>query len=69
MKGEPANGWDKVNRTLWDKTKIDRNVYVGSPMAIQVVVPRLQERRLVDAMGIINRAVHGEGRVTNGAKL
>jgi amidase len=42
-----------------DRSAIDRNVYLGSPLSIQVVAPRLQERRLYDAMQVIDDAVHG----------
>lgn len=51
----PLNGWDKVNRELW--TKVDRNVYVGSMLSVQVVTPRLQERRLVEIMGKVSEAL------------
>ncbi|KAF2162169.1 hypothetical protein M409DRAFT_69376 [Zasmidium cellare ATCC 36951] len=52
---KPLNGWDKINRELW--TKVDKNVYLGSPLSVQVVTPRLTERRLVEAMGVIDAAL------------
>lgn len=52
---EPLNGWDKINRELW--TKVDRNVYLDSPLSVQVVTPRLTERQLVQAMAVIDEAV------------
>lgn len=36
----------------------DRNEYLGSPLSIQVVAPRLQERQLYEAMRAIDDAVH-----------
>lgn len=51
----PLNGWDKINREHW--TKVDRNVYLGSPLSIQVVTPRLTERRLLDAMTMLQVAL------------
>ncbi|EME48089.1 hypothetical protein DOTSEDRAFT_69881 [Dothistroma septosporum NZE10] len=74
---EPLNGWDKINRELW--TKVDRAVYLDSPLSVQVVTPRLTERKLVQAMAVIDEAVrplregHGKGlakgRVEAGSKL
>lgn len=51
----PLNGWDKTNRQHW--TKVDRNVYLNSPLSVQVVTPRLTERKLVEAMKILDRAL------------
>lgn len=42
-----------------DTSSIDRNLYLSSPLSIQVVAPRLQERRLYDAMQVVDDAVHG----------
>lgn len=36
---KPLNGWDKINQELW--TKIDRQVYLGGSLSLQVVAPRL----------------------------
>lgn len=55
LDAKPLNGWDKVNQELWTKT--DRNVYVGSPLSLQIVAPRLQERVLVEAMAVIEIAL------------
>ena len=52
---QPLNGWDKINREMW--TNIDRNVYLGSALTIQVVAPRLMERRLVESMAILDEAL------------
>jgi len=53
---EPISSWDKANRALWEK--IDRNVYLGTPLCVQVVAPRLQEKRLYRAMEAIDRVMH-----------
>lgn len=53
--GEPLNGWDKVNRELWGEK--ERKLYAGSVLSVQVVAPRLQERRLVEAMAVIDEAL------------
>lgn len=63
---KPLNGWDKINRELW--TKVDRRVYMGSTLSIQVLTPRLEERRLVEGMGVLERALAhlaGADRRTN----
>lgn len=52
---QPLNGWDKINRQLW--TDVDRRVYLGSPLSIQVVAPRLMERKLVESMAILDEAL------------
>ncbi|KAI9660569.1 MAG: hypothetical protein M1821_009921 [Bathelium mastoideum] len=48
--------WDRENRKLWDDG-MDRSVYVGSPLSVQVVVPRLQEGRLVRVMQVLENAL------------
>lgn len=60
MQGEvpntkPLNGWDKINREMW--TGFDRKVYLGSALTIQVVAPRLMERKLVDSMSVLDEAL------------
>ncbi|KAK4697652.1 amidase, partial [Lecanoromycetidae sp. Uapishka_2] len=49
--------WDKANRELWNKETIDRNSYLNSPLSVQVVGQRLQERRLWNAMQVIEAAI------------
>ncbi|KAF2719712.1 amidase [Polychaeton citri CBS 116435] len=51
----PLNGWDRVNRELW--TRADRDVYVGSSLGVQVVAPRLQERKLLECMALLEVAL------------
>ncbi|KUJ17404.1 amidase [Mollisia scopiformis] len=64
--GQPQGGttissWDERNRQLWDEKTVNRRVYVGTPLSVQVVTPRLQDKRLIEAMRIVNAAVHREG--------
>jgi amidase len=42
-------------------------VYVGTPLCVQVVAPKLQEETLVQAMSLIDDALRGRGHVS--AKL
>ncbi|KAK0943873.1 hypothetical protein LTR29_004638 [Friedmanniomyces endolithicus] len=53
--GEPLNGWDKINQGLWND--IDRKVYVGSVMSVQIVAPKLMDRRLVESMAVLEKAL------------
>jgi amidase len=43
-----------------DEKTIDRNVYLNSTLSVQVVAPKLQERRLVQAMKLIDEVVRGK---------
>jgi Asp-tRNA(Asn)/Glu-tRNA(Gln) amidotransferase A subunit family amidase len=52
---KPLGSWDARNRELW--TKLDRRVYLGSMLSVQVVGPALQERRLLGAMAIVDDAL------------
>ncbi|CAO2652666.1 Nn.00g009490.m01.CDS01 [Neocucurbitaria sp. VM-36] len=66
MQGEmpttkPLGSWDKANRELW--TDFDRSVYIGTPLCVQVVAPKLQEEKLVEAMSTIDRALKAQGQV------
>ncbi|KAL6703948.1 hypothetical protein ACN47E_008886 [Coniothyrium glycines] len=67
MRGEmpdtpPLGSWDKANRELW--TDFDRSVYVGTPLCVQVVAPKLEEERLVRAMSAIDGAIKAQDRVS-----
>ena len=65
---KPLNGWDKYNRELW--TNVDRKVYLGSVMSLQVVAPRLMERKLVESMTILDDALkEGNGGSSRLSKL
>ncbi|KAH8728130.1 amidase signature domain-containing protein [Phaeosphaeriaceae sp. PMI808] len=64
MKGEmldtkPLGSWDKANRDLW--TTFDRQVYVGTPLCVQVITQKLEEEKLVQAMSLIDDAINGNG--------
>ncbi|RAR07756.1 general amidase protein [Stemphylium lycopersici] len=72
---EPLGSWDKANRALcfrsrvdsYSGTNFDRSVYLGTPLCVQVVAPKLQEERLVRAMTAIDEALKAESRMS--AKL
>ncbi|KAF1809461.1 general amidase-like protein [Eremomyces bilateralis CBS 781.70] len=61
-KTKALSSWDERNRELW--TNVDRSVYLGTPLCIQVVAPRLQERRLTEAMKVIDDALKASGSDT-----
>jgi Asp-tRNA(Asn)/Glu-tRNA(Gln) amidotransferase A subunit family amidase len=48
---------DDACRELWDEKTVDRNVYVGTPLSMQVVVPRLEDERLGRIMTLIDGVV------------
>jgi hypothetical protein len=48
---------DGRTRKLWDRKSVNRRVYLDSALSVQVVAPRLQERRLWQSMDIIDRVV------------
>ncbi|KAG9235215.1 general amidase-like protein [Amylocarpus encephaloides] len=56
------NKFDQGNRELWDGKGIDRKVYLESTLCVQVVVARLQERKLVGAMGVVEQALKKGGK-------
>lgn len=56
--GEAISSWDERNRQLWDEQTVNRKVYLGTPLSVQVVTPRLQDKRLIEAMRIVDDAVH-----------
>lgn len=51
---KPLNGWDKINQEMWDG---DRKVFIGGPMSVQVLAPRLVERKLIDSMAVLEGAL------------
>jgi Asp-tRNA(Asn)/Glu-tRNA(Gln) amidotransferase A subunit family amidase len=57
MGGRAIGSWDEKNRELWDERTVDRRVYLGTPLSVQVVTPRLQDRRLSIVMRIIDDAI------------
>ncbi|KAI7055522.1 amidase [Hortaea werneckii] len=60
LMAEALNGWDKINRGLW--TEGDRRVWLGGMLSVQVVAPKLMERRLVEGMGVLEGVLGGLGR-------
>jgi amidase len=59
LNSDDLGSWDKRNKELW--TDVDKGIYLDSPLCIQVVAPRLQERRLVEAMVVIDEALTTQG--------
>jgi Asp-tRNA(Asn)/Glu-tRNA(Gln) amidotransferase A subunit family amidase len=57
MGGNVIGSWDQKNRELWNEKTVDRKVYLGTPLSVQVITPRLQDQRLATAMRIIDEAV------------
>jgi hypothetical protein len=44
-----------------DETKIDRKVYLDTKLSIQVIAPKMQERRLCQAMELIDSILQAGG--------
>ncbi|KAK4556734.1 hypothetical protein LTR86_006305 [Recurvomyces mirabilis] len=59
---KPLNGWDKINRELWES---DREHFVGGALSVQVLAQRLMERKLVEGMAVLEKALkplkHSDG--------
>jgi len=45
------------------KNTVDRNAYLNTTLPVQVVAPKLQERRLYQAMQIVDRALKARAQV------
>ncbi|PQE29445.1 general amidase protein [Rutstroemia sp. NJR-2017a WRK4] len=52
---EPLGSWDKI---IGDERTIDRKVYLNTTLCVQVIAPKMQERRLVEAMRFIDEVIH-----------
>jgi amidase len=50
-------------------TNFDRSVYVGTLLCVQVVAPKLEEEKLVQAMKLVDDAIKGNAAGRVGAKL
>ncbi|KAJ5207915.1 hypothetical protein N7449_002294 [Penicillium cf. viridicatum] len=61
MEAPVLGSWDKANRQLWNEKTVDRRVYLGSPLSVQVVTPKQHDYQLFQAMEIVDRAVQGHG--------
>lgn len=55
--GGVLGSWDQRNRQLWDEKITDRRVYLGTPLSIQVVTPRLHDFELCQIMNLMERAL------------
>ncbi|PIG81166.1 putative general amidase [Aspergillus arachidicola] len=69
MDAPVLGSWDKANRQLWNERTVDRRVYLGSPLSIQVVTPKQRDYELFRAMEIIDRAVRVPDTEKTAAKL
>ncbi|KFY10600.1 hypothetical protein V492_04936 [Pseudogymnoascus sp. VKM F-4246] len=71
VQGKSLGTLDDRTRKLWDRKTVDRRVYLDSALSVQVVAPRLQERRLWQAMDIVDRVVKrkASAETTTKAKL
>ncbi|KAI7094995.1 amidase [Hortaea werneckii] len=66
---KPLNGWDAINRDLWTKAG-DRGFMLGGMLSVQVVAPKLMERRLVEGMRVLEGLlVVGSLRGRNGGQM
>ncbi|TDZ30151.1 putative amidase [Colletotrichum spinosum] len=66
QEGRALTSWDERNRELWDEAKIDRRVYLGTPLSVQVVVPRLQDERLIQVMGWVDSVARKQASSVKG---
>lgn len=57
MPGKAISSWDEKSRELWDEKTVDRRVYLGTMLSVQVVTPKLEDVRLVEAMTLIDNAL------------
>lgn len=51
--GKVISSWDEKNRELWDESKTNRRVYLGTQLSVQIVVPKLEEGRLAQVMSLV----------------
>ena len=68
-KGMGEGMGDRVNKSLWGGEGkgmgMDRKRYLGSPLCVQVVGPRLQEKRVWDVSRVLEEAVKGMEKVNS----
>ncbi|PYI32636.1 putative general amidase [Aspergillus indologenus CBS 114.80] len=64
MTAPVLGSWDKANRLLWNQKTVDRRVYLGSPLSVQVITPKQRDYELFQAMELIDRVVRGDAQVT-----
>jgi Asp-tRNA(Asn)/Glu-tRNA(Gln) amidotransferase A subunit family amidase len=63
ISGKSISSWDDRSRELWDEKTVDRTVYLGTKLSVQVAVPRLEDDRLAKLMTLIDGIVHGPANV------
>ncbi|RAH50283.1 putative general amidase [Aspergillus brunneoviolaceus CBS 621.78] len=63
MTAPVLGSWDKANRLLWNQKTVDRRVYLGSPLSVQVITPKQHDYELFQAMELIDRVVRGDAQV------
>ena len=63
QKGKAISSWDEKTRELWDESKMDRRVYLGTKLSIQVVTPRLEDEQLAKVMSLIDGVLKDQGNV------
>ncbi|RAK76779.1 putative general amidase [Aspergillus fijiensis CBS 313.89] len=63
MTAPVLGSWDKANRLLWNQKTVDRRVYLGSPLSVQVITPKQHDYELFQAMELIDRVVRGDVQV------
>jgi len=59
ISGEALSSWDKANMKLWNE--VDRKVYLDSSLCIQVVTQKLQERKLMEVMQVLEDVLQRPG--------
>lgn len=62
MEARVIGSWDQRNRQLWNEKTIDRKTYLGTPLSIQVVTPKLHDLELCKIMGLIDQVLSTEQR-------
>ncbi|KAL2207476.1 amidase [Sarocladium strictum] len=58
--GQSLGAQDDECRKLWDEDVMDRKVYLGTPLSVQVVVPRLEDERLGRIMTMVDHVMKEE---------
>jgi Asp-tRNA(Asn)/Glu-tRNA(Gln) amidotransferase A subunit family amidase len=64
MADSALGSWDRRNRELWDEKVTDRKLYLGTPLSIQIVTPKLHDFELCRMMELIDRALTAVHRLS-----
>ncbi|RMZ89606.1 hypothetical protein DV736_g3167, partial [Chaetothyriales sp. CBS 134916] len=74
--GESLGSWDARNRELWDETKTDRKVYLGTKLSVQVVAMKGEDERDSDGtvqvpsnVTRIARSIRPTARLPDGTEI